>query len=131
MAASGSITMFITLHGGGTLNLGTAIETAVAWIETKAIDFGDDSMVKFLEKLLYNIRGRQNSPYLMVEISGSDDEEGPFNLLDTLSVSLEDPGYTDPPGQRFFKFKFIDTVVGVRWALHGFSIYGEIGGEEF
>ena len=131
MAASGSITMFLTLHSGGVLNLGTAIETATAWIQTKPLDFGKNSFVKFLEKILYSIRGRQESSHLLLEISGSDDEEGPFTLLDTIQVSLEDPAFTDPPGQRYYVLKFIDAVVGVRWALHGFEIYGELGGEEF
>ena len=131
MAASGSITMFLTLHGGGVLNLGTAVETAEAFIQTKPLDFGEGSFIKFIEKILYNIRGRQDSPFLMLEISGSDDEEGPFELLDTLSVALEDPGFTDPPGHRFYVLKFVDNVVGVRWAIHGFAVYGEPGGEEF
>jgi hypothetical protein len=123
--------MFLDVFGSGVLNLGTAVETATAWIETKPIDFGESSFVKFLDKMIYNIRGRQTSPYLKLEIRGSDDEEGPFGLLDTLDVALEDPGWTDPPGQRYYKFKFIDEVVGVRWALHGFEVHGGLGGEEF
>jgi len=129
--SSGAITLFLTLHSGGVVNLGTAAETATAWIETKPLDFGQDSVVKFLDKILYNIRGRQESPYLCLEIRGADDEEGPFDLLDSINVSQEDPAFTDPPGQRFFKLKFIDTIVSSRWALHGFSVYGELGGDEF
>ena len=123
--------MFLTLHSGGVLNLGTAIETATAWIQTKPLDFGQNSFVKFLEKVLYSIRDRKDSPNLVLEISGSDDEEGPFLLLDTIDVSLEDPGFTDPPGQRYFILKFTDAAVGVRWALHAFEVHGEMGGEEF
>lgn len=131
MPAQGAVTLFLNQYGGGTINLGMSIETASAWIETKALDFGEASFVKFLEKITSHIRQASESPNLVLEIRGSDYEDGPFVLLDTINLSLEDPAYTDPPGHRFFKIRYSDSLVGVRWALHGFTVHGEIGGEEF
>lgn len=129
--ASGAITMFLTKYGLGSINLGTAVETSEAWIETKPLDFGRGDFVKFLEKVIANVRGRQQAYFLMLQVYGSDDEEGPFELLDEIQLALEDPAYTDPPGQRFYKFRFADSIISTRWALHGFSVFGEFGGDEF
>ena len=68
---------------------------------------------------------------MTLQIFGSDDENGPFMLLDTLDLSLEDPGYTDPPGARYYQLKYEDIAVRERWRLHGFDVYGEPGGEEW
>lgn len=131
MSAQGAITLWLTPVGGGLINLGSAIESSNVYIETKAFDMDMPNHVKFIERIIVNIRDRLNNPNLVCEIWGSDDEEGPFELLDTLYLSTEDPGYTDPPGMRFYKFIFKDTAVSKRWAIHGFTIFGELGGEEF
>ncbi len=129
--AVGSVTLFMTPVGGAVVNLGTAIESTNVWIETKAFDMGKANYVKFIERVIFHIRDRVGNPNLVVEIWGSDDEEEGFELLDTIRVGEEDPGYTDPPGKRFFKFIFRDISVALRWAVHGFTVYGELGGEEF
>lgn len=131
MAALGALTMFLDEFGGGTVNLGASVETSSAYIQSKALDFGDGAFVKFLEKVISNIKLRKLAPFLNLEIYGSDDEEGPFELLDTISVADFDPQYTDPPGKRFYKIRYTDASVSVRWALHGMTFYGEPGGEEF
>lgn len=129
--AVGITTMFLTKLAGGVVNLGTAAETGTAWIETKALDFGKDEFVKELESILSNIEGRQANDTMRLEIWGSDDEEGPYELLDTIMLNEEDPGWTDPPGMRFFKLKFIDESVASRWKIHGFEVYGDFAGEEW
>lgn len=131
MYAYGTATMFLKKAEGQTVAISAYIRTASSWVETKPLDFGKDNLVKYIEKILYNVRGRSESPSLRLEVRGSDDEEGPFELLDTIYIGLEDPGYTDPDGKRFYKLKLIDPAVQKRWALHGLTIFGEPGGEEF
>jgi len=131
--AVGVTTMYLSPLAGGLVNLGTAAETGVAWIETKALDFDKPEFVKELEGILSNIDGRQTNDSVRLEIWGSDDEEGTYELLDTiwLSEAEDEMDWTDPPGKRFFKLKFADDYVNNRWRIHGFEVYGDYGGEEW
>jgi hypothetical protein len=130
--AYASVSAYITRVGTGVVvNLGTAVETGSAHIQTKALDFGHDNLIKYIERILCNIRGRQANANATLKIYGSDDEEGPFELLDTIQLVDNDPVYTDPPGMRFYKIRFADDGIMSRWAVHGFTIYGVVGGEEF
>jgi len=129
--ARAQVTLFLDRIDGTTLSLGTSIDTGTVFLRTKALDMGQQAFVKFIEKILYNIRDRKGNPDLKLEIWGSDDEEENFELLDTLLVDSEDPGFTDPPGRRYYQLKFTDVNVRKRWSVHGLEIYGEIGGEEF
>ena len=112
-------------------NLQTSLETGTAWALTKALALGEHAFSMFIQRVLFSISDVAISPFLVLEIYGSDMEEGPFELLDTLNLSEEDPGYSDPPGQRYYKFRFFDSAAQARWSLGGFTIYGEPGGEEF
>jgi len=129
--AHAAITIFYTPLGGTQRNVGAAIGTLSAFIETKALDIGDSALTYYLDKINSHITENQDQTLMVLEIYGSDDEDGPFELLDTISLSKEDPGFTDPPGKRYYKFKFTDPAISNRWQLHGFEVYGEPGGEEF
>jgi len=129
--AFASITVFYTPVGGIKTSLNTALGTSSAFIETKAMNIGRDDFSYFLDKITSHITGRVDQTKLVLQIFGSDDENGPFDLLDTIDLSLEDPGYSDPPGKRYYKFRYEDTAVRERWQLHGFDVYGEPGGEEW
>jgi len=129
-AAAASISVTYTIDGV-TRSLGSAFGTNTAYIETKALDIGDAQMSYFIDKIISNITDRTEQTGLVLEIYGSDAENGPFDLLDTIDLSLEDPGYTDPPGMRYYKFRFVDSTVLDRWKIHGFTVYGEPGGDEF
>jgi len=130
MPAQGAVTLFIT-GIGGIQNVGASAETGIAMLETKALDFGKVEYSKFLQRIVTHIRDREENSTLRVEVYGSDDEELNFELLDTIYLSEEDPGWTDPPGMKYYKFKFVDEFVTTRWALHGLVLWGDIGGEEF
>jgi hypothetical protein len=129
--ARGTVSMFMTLDSGDVVNLGAAQETGTAWIRTKALCFERDNFVKYLERVITNIEGRQDNETIYLKIYGSDDEEGPLELLDTIWMSDEEPGYTDPDGKRYFWLEYGDTGITERWSIHGIEIFGELGGEEF
>jgi hypothetical protein len=129
--AHAAITIFHTPFGGTQRNVGAAIGTLSAFIETKAISIGDSQLSYFLDKINSHITKSANQTLMILEVYGSDDEDGPFDLLDTISLSKEDPGYMDPPGKRYYKFRFSDSSISSRWQLHGFEVYGEPGGDEF
>lgn len=130
-AASASITIFYTPVGGTAVPLGAATDPYAAFVTTKALNIGQDDMSYFLDKLVAHVTDKGDQTDLVLEIYGSDSEDGAFQFLDSIDLSLEDPGYTDAPGKRYYKFRFIDEAVRERWQLHGFDIYGEVGGEEF
>ncbi len=129
--AAAVVTLILNKTDGTTVNLGTAVETGSAHLWTKAMDFGQDEFAKYLEHIIANIEDRQQNERARLEIWGADDEEGPYEQLDTIWLAEEDPGWTDPPGQRFYKFRFYDDRIATRWAIHGLTIFGEIGGEEW
>lgn len=130
MPAQEQIVMFLT-HSGITRPVGAAQDTLLAWIRTRALDFDQPKFVKFLDQLTAHISNRPAQSTLSVEIYGSDDEDGPFTLLQTVNLSSNDPVNLDVPGQRYYKFRFIDSSVSERWRLHDVEIYGELGGDEF
>ncbi len=129
--AHAAITIFHTSLGGTQRNAGSAIGTLSAYIETKALDIGDSQLSYFIDKIISHITKAASHTQMILEIYGSDSEDGPFELLDTISLSKEDPGYTDPPGKRYYKFRYSDPSIISRWQLHGFEVYGEPGGDEF
>ena len=130
-SARGSVTMSLVTVMGTTINLGSAVESSNVFIESRAFDMENARFTKFIQYILYNIRDRKGNPNLILELWGSDEEEYGFELMDTIYVSEEDPAYTDPPGKRYWKFIFRDTSVSKRWSIHGFEVWGELGGEEF
>ncbi len=123
--------MYVTRAAGGVENIGGSTETATAYLQTRIMNIGSDAFVKFLDRIISNIKGRLTSNKLTLEVYGSDDEEVGFELLATIELSKEDPGYIDVDGKRFFYFIFRDLGIAVRWALHGWTLFGEPGGEEF
>ena len=131
--AHGAISIFYTPIGGEETSLGLSLGTIVAEIETKALNIGKDQFVYFIDQVTSHITGAKEvgQRQMILEISGAEHEDGPFKLLDTIDLNLEDPGYTDPPGMRYYKLKYIDPAVGKRWKLHGFDVYGEPGGDEY
>jgi hypothetical protein len=118
-------------RGGSVIDVGTSAETSTAFLITKAFELAGEGFVTFIERILYNVRDRTGNSTARLEIYGSDEEESGFELLDTIYFSDSDVFYTDPPGRRWFKFKFVDDSISQRWALHGLTIFGEQGGEEF
>jgi len=129
--AFGSLSIFYTTVGGVSTSLGTSIGTLEAFIETKAISLGGDKVVYYVDQVTTHLTDNRDQQEMVLEIYGAEAEDGPFKLLDTIDISLEDPGFTDPPGSRYYKFKWIDSAVKERWQLHGFNVFGEPGGEEF
>ena len=129
--AFGAISIFFTTVNGIRTSLGAAAGTLTASIETKAISIAGDKLVYFIDQITSHLSNAEKQTSMILEIYGSDKENGPFILLDTLDLSLEDPGFLDPPGQRYYKLRYVDTAVKERWHLHGFNVYGEAGGEEF
>lgn len=131
MSAVGDVTLYLTTSTGQVLNLGTAADTSTAYIETKALDFGKTRFVKFLESLNVEVTERVNHTNMLMQVYGSDAEDGPFELVDSIQVAEEDPMFTDPPGFRYFKFRLYDGLVVSRWRLSGLEVWGELGGMEF
>lgn len=129
--AYGNAQLFLTTAGGTVLDLSSAIDTAAAWILTKALDFGAPRKVKFIDTVLFSISNREAQTNLALKIYGSDDEDGPFTLLDTIMVADDAVANTDPPGFKFFKFRFYDAAIVERWQLGKFEVWGEFGGDEF
>ncbi len=131
--AFGAVTIFHTPVGGEKTSLGTAFGTILSEIETKAINVANDQLVYFIDQITSHITGnaKDAQKQFILEIYGAEKEDGPFDLLDTIDLNLEDPGYTDPPGKRYYKFKYVDPAVSERWQLHGFDVYGEPGGDEY
>lgn len=139
--ARASIVMVYTPLGGEPISLATSIDTSMAWIETKALDIGPN-FVYFIDQITSWISERNEQTNLQLEIYGSDTEDGEeryadddgeggnqFELLDTLDLARQDPAFTDPPGKRYYKLRWIDRAVKERWRLHGFAIFGEPGEE--
>jgi hypothetical protein len=129
--AVGALSLFHTPIDGVKTSLNSAFGTTTAFIKTKALDIGDARLSYNIDEIITHLTDNKNLQQMVLEIYGSDEESGPFVLLDTIDLSLEEPGYTDPPGMRYYELIFRDNAVNQRWKLHGFDIYGEPGGEEF
>jgi hypothetical protein len=129
--AYAAITFFYTPIGGTKTSLGAALGTVVAYIKTKALNVGDDKTVYNIDQITTHLKDAENLRDMVLEVYGSDKEDGPFILLDTIDLSLKDPGFTDPPGMRYYQLLYRDNAVSQRWKLHGFNVYGEPGGDEF
>lgn len=129
--AVGALSFFYTPVNGVKTSLNSAFGTTTAFIKTKAMDVGDAKLSYNIDEIITHLTDNEDLQQMVLEIYGSDKESGPFVLLDTIDLSLEEPGYTDPPGMRYYALLFRDNAVSQRWKLHGFDIYGEPGGEEF
>ncbi len=129
--AFGAVSILYTPIGGVPTSLITSIGTLTAFIETKAINIAGDKITYFIDQITTHLTNSKNLKDMVLEVYGAEAEDGPFDLLDTIDLSLEDPGFTDPPGSRYYKLKYIDRVVTQRWQLHGFNVYGEPGGDEY
>lgn len=131
--AFGAVTIFYTPVGGEKTSLGSALSTMISEIETKALNIGKDQLVYFIDQITSHITGVEEDAqkHMVLEIYGAGKENGPFDLLDVIDLNLEDPGFTDPPGKRYYKLKYKDAAVSERWQLHGFDVYGEPGGDEY
>jgi len=129
--AFASISFFYTRSTGVKTSLTSAFGTTASFIKTKAVSIGDSKLVYFIDQITTHLSDNEDLRNMVLEVYGSDKENGPFKLLDTIDLSLEDPGFTDPPGMRYYQLIFRDTAVTQRWKLHGFDVYGEPGGDEF
>jgi len=129
--AFGALSILYTTVGGEETSLGSALGTLEASIETKALNIGKDKFTYFIDQVTTHLEDNIELQSMVLEIYGSEEEDGPFTLLDTIDLSLEDPGFTDPPGMRYYKLIYRDPAVSGRWKLHGFDVYGEPGGEEY
>lgn len=128
----GAVAMLLTIQAtGAVLNLATSIDSATCFIETKALDMGEVHFTKLLDQIVSHISNRADQDNMLLAIFGSDDEDGPFILVDTIALPQVDPGNIRPPAHKYFKLRYIDNGILQRWHLHGFTIFGEIGGEEF
>ena len=123
--------MFYFPPTGGTINLGGAVDSATAFLESKPLHFGQEQAVKYIDRIIYSFSNRALQGQLFLEIWGADDEDGPFTLLETVQISTTEPSYPDVPGQRYFKFRLRDDAVAERWRFHGMEVWGELGGDEF
>jgi hypothetical protein len=129
--AYAAISFFYTESDGVKRSLTSALGTTVAWIRTKAMSIGDSKLVYFIDQITTHLKDSANLRNMVLEVYGSDEEDGPFELLDTIDLSLKDPGFMDPPGQKYYELVYRDNAVTQRWKLHGFDVYGEPGGDEF
>lgn len=125
------VRLTLNIAGGGIIDLGSSIETSNAFIETKAISLQADELVYFIDKIVTHIRDGNIQTNLKLEIHGSDEEYGTFDLLDVVDIIGNDPVYVDPPGMRYYKFIWRDTGIVSRFVIDSFEVYGEPGGEEF
>ena len=130
MSAQGRVSLYID-NGEKVVNVGASADTGIAYLTTKAFDFGVVEASKYLQRIVTHVRDLAQNLTLKVEVYGSDDEEEEFELLDTLVVSDPDSQWTDPPGFKYYKLRIVDETVTTRWAIHGLILWGEIGGEEF
>ena len=117
--------------GGVTFSVGVPQDSLQSWIVTKPWDLNNADKAKFIDRIILHLTNRVNQTNMSLEIYGSDSEDGPFALLQTILVSSQDPITPDVQGFRYFQFRFIDRGVKERWRLHGFEVYGELGGDEF
>lgn len=127
----GVVTAILTLASGEQINLGLALDATGCYIETKALDFGNEQIVKELDRIFSNISDRTEQTALSLEIWGADIEGGPFTKIDDQLLSTRDPMSTLAQGQRFFKFIWRDLATLERWRLHGFTIFGDETGDEY
>lgn len=121
----------ILTRNGIDFNLSAPLDSNETFIQTKALDLGEDQLVKYLDRILTNLDPRLDLNSIEVEVYGSDNEDGPYTLLQSVGLQANDPQYLDVPGQRFYKIRYIDRSTQERWRLHGFSLFGEVGGDEF
>ena len=128
----GAVSMLLTIAAtGATLNLATSTDSATCFIQTKALDMGEVHFTKFIDQVVSHISDRAKQLNMQLAIFGSNDEDGPFTLEATIVLPSVDPGNIRPIAKKYFKLRYIDNGILERWHLHGFTIFGEIGGEEF
>lgn len=113
---------------GVPINLQQDIGTATCWIQTKALDLGQVDFVKELDQIFSHITNRATQTNLVLYIYSSDDEDGPYDLDDTINLSQEEPANVDPPGRVWFKLRYADLGIIERWTLHRIEVWGRIGG---
>jgi hypothetical protein len=146
MAAQETLSLILT-SGGVVNNVGSPQDTLSAWIQTKALDFNQPSMLsygvpqgdrfpKFIDVFVSHVARRVSQPNLQLEIYGSDDEDAlgyafPASLMQVVPLASNDPIFPDVPAFRYFKFLWRDNGVRERWRLHRFEVIGEPLGDEF
>ncbi len=129
--ARGIVRAVIT-RGTQKFNLGQAVETLTAWVETKPLDLNDPRTVKNLDMLLVNLYEAVDLTNLVVEIYSLEELDGTPVLQDTISLA---DGVDALPIRAedapYWIFRFEDTGVTSLWKLGGFEVGGDVVGERF
>lgn len=125
---TGSIVMTWT-SGGIVRNLASALDSGFMHIETKDLDFGEMDVVKFVQRMVYAIRGRETSPALTLIIKGRNTLSDPLQTLASLPLSSDDDVNFRVPGFRYYRFRFEDEAVNTIWKLARFEVWGEVAGK--
>lgn len=129
--AKGEIVMVWTPAATGVpINLQQDVGTASCYIRTKALDLNAVEFTKELDQIVVHVSNRAAQTYLLLRVYSSDDEDGTFDLDDTINLAQEDPANVDPPARRFFKLELVDPSVQERWKMHGIEVWGRIAGRE-
>jgi hypothetical protein len=131
MARAEVVMLWTPVVTGIPINLVQSVDTALATITTKALDMGAVDWSKLIDQVVIHMTDRADQVNLLLNVYSSNDEDGPFDIDDSVSIAGSDPIYIDPPARKYFKLEVHDPTVVDRWTLHGIEVWGTLGGREY
>ena len=130
MPAAGAVKMELVKADGRRYYLNVFTGGTVVWARTKALDLGDGSVRKVLQRMILNMSHRADLTLFTLTISCADNrtdtfvEETPITITDTTA-----PIDLRVRNSRYYKFKFLDEHAVNVWKLSGFELLGTIAGK--
>lgn len=128
MAASGAARLVLTKVDGRIFQLGVSTAATTVWVRTKALDIGDPSVRKALQRMLLTITERASLTHFTVTVSHADDKHGDFTEETAITLDTTAPINMRPRNSLFYKFLFKDEQVNADWKLSAIELFGTAAG---
>ena len=129
--AIGFLRMVWNKTTGESINLAQSIDSATCWVETKDLDFGEEEVTKFIQKLYAKIKEIENATSLKFYIKYRDSLGDALTTLGPYSFGSEEAHAVRPPGAKYYRIRIEDTGVSVCWRLSMLELFGAVGGHRF
>jgi hypothetical protein len=127
----GATVLSYTDENGDTISLNTAVDVTEAWVQTKALDFGDMQVKKAITRVASVFLGITGLDDMDVVVYASNTRAAE-DFVEIKRISFEN--LTEQLAKMrtdkylFFKLRWHDAFVTIQWQFYGFTVYGTVGG---
>lgn len=119
--ASGSTKIILT-RDGQTKNIANAGDSAIAWFQTRPVDFNDPKASKYADEYVVDVENYTDTLCLEIGLQERLSDETWWNT--PMSLVAGDDFLVQQNDARFFTFKFVDSAVSKIWKISAFEVYG-------